>query len=191
MSKRWMKMILIAPLAILGILLFIAIGGEIVHAAVELAAAAALRLAPDYFLASAWDSGVVPDPLRRIWTPRFPALQFPPSHGRALGAHDPGGAGTIPARHARTLRLWSIHQREQGAMKLPAAPCCSTVPHTFAYRANVWANACVISPMNRYCADNRSALRAMVFDCGPDAFQLCRKTRTSQSARCVEQASSM
>ena len=30
MRKRWMKMILIAPLAILGILLFIAIGGEIV-----------------------------------------------------------------------------------------------------------------------------------------------------------------
>ena len=30
MSKRWMKMILMAPLAILGILLFIAIGGEIV-----------------------------------------------------------------------------------------------------------------------------------------------------------------
>ncbi len=30
MSKRWMKIILLSPLAILGILLFIAIGGEIV-----------------------------------------------------------------------------------------------------------------------------------------------------------------
>ena len=89
MRKRWMKMIFIAPLAILGILLFIAIGGEVVHAAVELAAAAALRLAPDYLLASAWNSGAVPDPLRRIWAPRFQSLQFPPSHGRALGAHDP------------------------------------------------------------------------------------------------------
>ena len=30
MSKRWKRIILIAPLAILGILLFIAIGGQIV-----------------------------------------------------------------------------------------------------------------------------------------------------------------
>src|SRR6185312_16171005 len=89
------------------------------HAAVELAAAAALRLAPDYFLASHWNSGLVPDPVRRIWAPWFSSLQIRPSHGRALVAHDPGGAGTFPARHARTLRLWSIHQPEPGAMKLP------------------------------------------------------------------------
>ena len=30
------------------------------------------------------DGRAVPDPLRRIWTPRFPSLQFPPSHERAL-----------------------------------------------------------------------------------------------------------
>jgi hypothetical protein len=53
-----------------------------------------------------------PDPLRRIWRPWFLPLQLPPSHGRAVGAHDSGGAGTISARHARTLRLRPIHQRE-------------------------------------------------------------------------------
>src|SRR5437016_1562832 len=40
-------------------------------ATVELAAAAALRLAADYLLASPWNSGAVPDPLRRTWRPRF------------------------------------------------------------------------------------------------------------------------
>src|SRR6185437_12196158 len=88
------------------------------HATVELAASTPLRLAPDYFLAGGWDSGVVPDPVRRNWAPRFSPLQFPPSHGRAVVAHDPGGAGTFPARHARTLRLWPIRQPEPGAMKL-------------------------------------------------------------------------
>src|SRR5437773_4240467 len=36
-------------------------------ALVELAAAAALRLAPDHFLASARDAGAMPHPLRRTW----------------------------------------------------------------------------------------------------------------------------
>src|SRR5260221_3008738 len=57
------------------------------NAPVELAAAAALRLAPDYFLASVWNSGAVPDPLRWIWMASFRSLQFPPPHARALGAH--------------------------------------------------------------------------------------------------------
>src|SRR5437868_10662134 len=90
-------------------------------APVELAAAAALRLAPDYLLASAWNSGAVPHPLWRIWRPRFGSLQLPSSHGRAhgqaLGAHDARGAGTIPARYERTLRLWHIYQRGQRTMK--------------------------------------------------------------------------
>src|SRR5712692_2834286 len=99
-------------------------------ATVELAAAAALRLAPDYFLASGWNSGAVPDPLRGIGTPRFRPLEIPPSHVRALGAHDPRGAGTIPARHARTLRLRPIHQREPGAMK-PCRKRCAVRWATF------------------------------------------------------------
>jgi hypothetical protein len=56
---------------------------------VELAVAAALQLATDYFLAGARTSGAVPDPLRRIWAPRWLSLQFPPPDGRALGPHDP------------------------------------------------------------------------------------------------------
>src|SRR5712692_8392486 len=87
-------------------------------APVELAAAAALRLAPDHLLASAWTSGAVPDPFRRIWMAPFRSPQFPPSHERPLRAHDAGRAATIPAAHARTLGLRAIDQREQGAMKL-------------------------------------------------------------------------
>src|SRR5271157_4031561 len=75
-------------------------------AALELAAAAALRLARAYLLASAWDAGAVPDSLRRVWQ-----AQVTPPQGRALGGHDPRGAGTIPARHPLALRLRPIHQR--------------------------------------------------------------------------------
>src|SRR5712692_3039296 len=95
------------------------------EAIVELAGAAALRLAPDHLLAGVWTSGAVPDPLRRIWMAPFRSLEFPRSHGRshgrsrgrALGSHDAGGPGTIPATRARTLRLRPSHRREQGAMK--------------------------------------------------------------------------
>src|ERR1700756_4559850 len=87
-------------------------------APVELAAAAAVRLAPDHFLASAWPSGVVPDPLWRIGIAPLRSPGFSPSHERALRAYDAGRAGTIPPAHARTLRLLPIHQREQGAVKL-------------------------------------------------------------------------
>ena len=51
---------------LLGMLLFVFIGGGSRDAPVELAAAAALRLAPDHLLASARAAGAVPDPLRRI-----------------------------------------------------------------------------------------------------------------------------
>ena len=92
-------------------------------ASVELAAAAALRLAPDYFLASAWASGAVPDSVWRTWTARFRSLQCSPSHAyeRALRKHDSGGAGTIPARHARRLGLRPIHRRDQRSMNSKTA----------------------------------------------------------------------
>src|ERR1700674_1639484 len=81
--------------------------------AVELVAAAALWISPDYVLAMAWNSVSLPDPLRRRWTARFGSLQSSQSdrrsprrsHGRSLGRHDARGAGTIPAAHTRTLRL--------------------------------------------------------------------------------------
>src|SRR6266852_359846 len=82
-------------------------------ATVELVAAAALWISTDYVLARAWNSVAMPDPLRRVWTPRFGSLQSPQSrrrsprrsHGRSLGRHDTRRAGTIPAAHTRTLRL--------------------------------------------------------------------------------------
>ena len=135
MRKRWMKMILIAPLAILGILLFIAIGGEIVMQLWN-------WLLPPLFgwrQITFWQALGILALCRILFggfgRPWFSSLQFRPSHGRALVAHDPGGAGTIPARHARTLRLWSIHQPGSGTMKLPGAGC----RRTFAYFANAWA----------------------------------------------------
>src|SRR6266478_4662612 len=45
-------------------------------APVELAAAAALRLAPDHLLASAGTSGAVPHPLRRLGWPWLSSLQY-------------------------------------------------------------------------------------------------------------------
>src|SRR5919206_3235051 len=87
-------------------------------AAVELAAAAALRLARGHLLASARASGAVPDPLRWIRLARVHALQHAPPHAGALRAHDPGGAGTVPATHARALGLRPIRGREHRAMTL-------------------------------------------------------------------------
>src|SRR5260370_35797108 len=74
-------------------------------ATVELVAAAALWISTDYVLARAWNSVAMPDPLRRVWTPRFGSLQSPQphrptpprSHRRALGRHDTRRAGTTPA----------------------------------------------------------------------------------------------
>src|SRR5258708_8162830 len=69
-------------------------------AAVELAAAAALRLAPAHLLASAWTSGAVPHPLRRMERPWLSPLPYAAAnqraHGRALGAHDPRAPHELP-----------------------------------------------------------------------------------------------
>src|ERR1035438_8661915 len=76
-------------------------------ATMELAAAATLRLASDYLLASAWNSGAVPDPLRRIWRARFPSLQFSPSNarsnGRPVGGHDRSEEHTSELQSLRHL----------------------------------------------------------------------------------------
>src|SRR5258708_2643982 len=88
-------------------------------APVELAAAAALRLAPDLLLASAGTSGAVPHPLWRMGQPWLSSLQYAAAnqraHGRALGADDPRGAREVPPELALSLRrLCSVSQRTQG-----------------------------------------------------------------------------
>src|SRR6266849_1889299 len=93
---------------------------------VELAAATALRLAPDHLLASAGTSGAVPDPLRRLGWSWLSSLQYSAANrraysatsGRALGADDARGARKAPPELALSLRRpWTSHRRTQGAMK--------------------------------------------------------------------------
>ena len=102
-----------ARVAILGILLFGFIGGQIVQLLWK-AGTAALRPAADYLLAGVWNSGAVPNPLWRTGKPRLLWL-YAPSHGRPHG-------GTIPATRARTLGLRPIHQREQGVGLISRCP---------------------------------------------------------------------
>ena len=67
--------------------LFGCIVGEIVHAPMELAAAAPVRMAPDHVLARARAADAVPDPVWRLvdGTLSFPVRpSFRPSHERAL-----------------------------------------------------------------------------------------------------------
>src|SRR3974390_1882665 len=99
-NMRWKKMIFIAPLAILAMLLFIFIGGEIVLHLWN------WRLPPDQLLASLRPPVALPHPLRRIGTAQLLwAVPVPPSDGRALRSHHARRARTIPPTHARALRL--------------------------------------------------------------------------------------
>src|ERR1700688_4769671 len=87
-------------------------------ASLELADAATLRMAPDYFLAGFRFAGSLQDFVRRLGWPRL-SLQYPPAyaraHGRALGEDDARGARKIPPELARTLRQFrSANQRNQG-----------------------------------------------------------------------------
>ena len=86
MRRKWI--VFMAPLAILGILLFIAIGGELVMRLWNWLLPPLFGWRQITFWQAVGNSGAVPDPFRRIWAPRFRSLQFPPSHGRAPGAHD-------------------------------------------------------------------------------------------------------
>src|SRR5712691_3788852 len=90
---------------------------------VELAAAAALRLAANYLLAGHRTTGPLPDSVRRLGWSWFSSLQYAAAHGRAyaaangraLGAHDARGARKIPPELALSLRwLCSANQRTQG-----------------------------------------------------------------------------
>src|SRR5260370_12781659 len=88
-------------------------------APVELAAAAALRLAPDHLLASAGTSGAVPHPLRRMGQPLLSSLHYAATHerapGRVLGEDDARRARKVPPKLALSLRrLCSVSQRTQG-----------------------------------------------------------------------------
>ena len=110
MKKK--KLILLAPLAILALLLFIALGGEIVQHLWN-------WLLPPLFgwrLITFWQAlGMLA--LCRILFGGFGfhdshQSKFPPPQGGSLGVLDTGRARTIPARHARRLRLRAIRQRD-------------------------------------------------------------------------------
>src|SRR5262249_38667286 len=88
-------------------------------AALELAAAAAVRMARDRLLAGTGAAGAVPDPLRRPGTARRPLSLRPWPHRRpdrrALGAHDARGARAVPPGDARALRLRAVPRPRPGA----------------------------------------------------------------------------
>src|ERR1700723_835290 len=77
------------------------------HASLELAAAFAFWMAPNYLLARLRTAGSLPHPLRRLgWSSR-PSLQYAAAngraHGRALGEDDSRGAREVSPKLARTL----------------------------------------------------------------------------------------
>src|SRR6266446_7489970 len=86
-------------------------------ALVELAAAAALRLAPDHLLASARDAGAMPHPLRRTWHSWHSwfqyAFQCSAAHGRAVGADDAGRTRKSPPALG-TLRIRAARSQADG-----------------------------------------------------------------------------
>src|SRR6185312_2637037 len=73
-------------------------------AAVELAGAGFVRMAGDLFLAGGWIAGPVPDSLRGLWFPRWPAFQNATENVRAMGTDDARRAGEVPAELSRPLR---------------------------------------------------------------------------------------
>ena len=110
MTRGKRKLFWIAPLAILGIALFIFIGGEIVMRLWNWLVPMLFGLRQITFWQAIGILGAVPDTLWKPWFSRL-SIQFPPSHtrahGRALGAHDARRARTSAAKLARALRLWS------------------------------------------------------------------------------------
>ena len=103
MRRKW-KMIFIAPAAILGIALFIFIGGEVVmrlwngccrrfSAGIRLLSGKRLGFWPCAASSSVRMDGAVP------------AAPIPPPHVRTLGTDDTRGAREIPAALAGTVRV--------------------------------------------------------------------------------------
>jgi hypothetical protein len=90
---RRKKLFFIIPAAIVGIALFIAVGGWLVMTLWN-------WVLPPLFgwrLLTFWQAVAMLALCR---------LLHRPSHGRALGTHDARGARKIPPRHARAVRFW-------------------------------------------------------------------------------------
>ncbi len=110
MRKKW---IVFAPLANSGVASVYRARRRSGAAIVELAAAAAVRLAPDYLLASARIVGAVPDPLRRIRRSSWPRSRFRRRMNERWERMTPEERERFPARDARTLRLRPIGERKR------------------------------------------------------------------------------
>ena len=112
MRKRWY---FIVPAAIVGIVLFMFIGGELVLHLWNWLLPALFGWRADHLLAGDWDSGTVPDSFRAHWRARVSRIGLSRAHVRAVGTDDAGGAREIPARDAWAVWLWAGGWREQGA----------------------------------------------------------------------------
>src|SRR5271154_2629546 len=86
------------------------------NASVELAAAAAVRMAAGHLLAGFRIAGALPDFIRGREWPRLWPLQFPPAHLRALRSDDARRAREIPPGRALALgRRRSANRRNERA----------------------------------------------------------------------------
>src|SRR3981189_3060148 len=86
---------------------------------VELAAAVAVRVAANYFLAGSRTAGALPHSVRRLGLPRRSTLQYSPENARPLGRDDARGTREVPRGDGRALgRIRRLNRGKQGAMKL-------------------------------------------------------------------------
>jgi hypothetical protein len=117
MRPRWKKVILIAPLAILGMALFVAIGGGIVQLLWNWLLPPLAGWREIGFWQALGILALCRILIRWAWMAWSRSLHRPAAHGGALRAPDPGGAGTIPPGDAQTVWIRPVRRREPGAVK--------------------------------------------------------------------------
>ena len=104
MRKRWY---FIVPAAIVGIVLFMFIGGELVMHLWNWLLPALFGWRVITFWQAIGILALCRILVRAHWRARVSRIGLSRAHVRALGTHDAGGAREIPARNARAVWLWA------------------------------------------------------------------------------------
>ncbi len=114
--SRGKKLMFLATVVPLGILVVIGIGGGLVMLLWNWLMPTLFGLASGHVLAGPWTPRSVPTSLRGFGTSLLRGLPHAPSHGGALGGHDPGGEGTHPEGDARPLGLRPLRGRDRESL---------------------------------------------------------------------------